>query len=91
MGLYEATDARYRDWELIEVLEVQIAHHGVDSAALDAAVAESRSAVARGDQPAALTVLERMRPLLEALPAAVSADLVEILNGLTEAVRNEVH
>ena len=41
VGLYEATDARYRDWELIEVLEVQIAHHGVDSAALDAAVAES--------------------------------------------------
>ena len=91
LALYEATDARYRDWELVEVLEVQIAHHGVESAELSVALGDARSAVERHDGPVALQQLERVRALLETLPEKASGDLVEILDGLILAIRNEIH
>ena len=91
LALYEATDARYRDWELIEVLEVQIAHHGVASAVLDAAVDDARAAIERHDRRAALEQLDRLRPLLETLPESAAADLGGIVDGLIEAVGHEIH
>jgi len=90
LALYEATDARYRDWELIEVLEVQIDYRGVDSAELTSTVAAARASISRHDGVAALEHLDRLRPLLQALPEESSADLVGILDGVVEAIRNEV-
>ncbi len=90
LALYEATDARYRDWELAEVLEVQIAHHGVESAELTAALDATRAALERHDGPAALDHANRIRAILQKLPGPAAADLAGILEGLTEAVRNDV-
>ena len=38
VALFEASDAMYRDWELIEVLATQIASGGAESAALSSAL-----------------------------------------------------
>lgn len=84
-ALYEATIAMYRDWELIDVLATQISAAGADSAALTAAVDEARSHIARGDSAVTVDFLDRrVRPLL------AGGDLLEILDDLTDAVRNNL-
>ncbi len=89
VALYEASDARYRDWELIEVLATQIASGDAESAALTSAVDEARSLIARGDNPATLDFLDRqLRALVSEL--ADSGDLLEILDHLGDAVRNDL-
>ena len=90
-ALYEATIAMYRDWELIDVLATQISAAGADSEALTAAVDEARSYIARGHNQATMEFLDRrVRPLLLELPDELAGDLLEILDNLTEAVRNDV-
>ena len=41
-ALYEATNAMYRDWELIDVLATEIAYCGVGSEALRSVVEQAR-------------------------------------------------
>ena len=84
LALYEATIAMYRDWELIDVLATQVAAAGADSEELTSAIGEARSHIAHGDNPVTLEFLDRrVRPLL-------AGDLLEILDDLTDAVRNDV-
>ena len=91
MALYEASIAMYRDWELLEVLETRISETDSDSTELTSEIAEARSLVARRDNPSTLAHLERrLRPLLAALPDAVSGQLCEILDDLAHAVANDV-
>lgn len=89
IALYEATNAMYRDWELIDVLATEITAAGADSAALATAVEDARSHIARGDNGATSEFLDRrLRPLVVALPDA--GYLVEILDDLIDAVRDGV-
>jgi predicted secreted hydrolase len=91
IALYEATNAMYRDWELIDVVATQIASGEADSEALRSAIDEARTLIARTDNQATLEYLDlRVRPLLVALPDEVAGDLVEILDDLTDAVRNDL-
>jgi len=91
IALYEATNAMYRDWELIDVLATQIADGGAGSEALTSAIDEARSHIARRDTPATVEFLDRrVRPLLLALPDKVADGLLEILDNLTDAVRNDL-
>ena len=68
LALYEASIAMYRDWELIEVLQTQVAQTGSGSAELDDALAEARTLIARRDTEATLDQLNRA-----GAPAAVGA------------------
>jgi predicted secreted hydrolase len=91
VALYEATNAMYRDWELIGVLATQIAAGHAESEALTAAIDEARTRIARRDNPATLEFLDRqVRPLLLALPDDVAGDLLTLLDNLADAVRNDV-
>jgi len=85
LALYEATIAMYRDWELIEVLATQVTAAGADSEALKSAIDEARAHIARRDNAVTVEFLDRrVRPLL------ADADLLEILDDLTDAVRNDL-
>ena len=91
VALYEATNAMYRDWELIDVLATQIAYSGAGSEALGSAVDRARSLIAGRDKPDALDYLDRqVRALLTALPDEVAGDLLEILDDLADAVLNDL-
>jgi predicted secreted hydrolase len=91
VALYEATNAMYRDWELVDVLATQLAASGAESPALAAALDELRARVVRRGDRAALDHLDRqVRPLLTALPDEVAGDLLELVADLTDAVRNGV-
>ena len=91
VALYEATNAMYRDWELIDVLATQIAAGDADSEALAAAIDEARSLIARRGNQSTLHQLDRqVRPLLAALPDKVAGELLEILDNLADAVRNDL-
>lgn len=84
-ALYEATIAMYRDWELIDVLATQVTAAGADSEALASAIDQARSHIARGDNTVTVEFLDhRVRPLL------AGGDLLEILDDLTDAVRNDL-
>lgn len=88
VAMYEASNAMYRDWELIDVLDIQIAHHNVDSTQLTDAIDTARSLIAKRVDPATLEYLEgTMRPLLAELPGEVASELTLILDGLADAVR----
>ncbi|MCB0941351.1 MAG: secreted hydrolase [Mycobacterium sp.] len=90
-ALYEATNAMYRDWELIDVLATQITAAGARSEPLTAAVAEARSHIAHGDNQTTVDFLDgRVRPLLAALPDEVAGELIAILDDLADAVRNDL-
>jgi predicted secreted hydrolase len=90
-ALYEATNAMYRDWELIEVLGTQIAAVGAASEALRSAIDEARSHIARRDNATTVDFLERrVRPLLVALQEESAGDLLVILDDLVHAVRNDL-
>jgi len=91
VALYEATNAMYRDWELLDVLATQIAAGGSESEALSAALDAARVHLARHDDQATLDQLDRqVRPLLTALPESAAGELLEILDGLCDAVRTGV-
>ena len=84
-ALYEATNAMYRDWELIGVLATQIAAGGADAEPLTAAIDQARAHISRGDNEATVEFLEsQVRPLL------AGVELLEILDDLTNAVRNDL-
>jgi predicted secreted hydrolase len=88
VALYEATNAMYRDWELIDVLATQAAAIGADSDELVAAIDRARSHIARHDDAVTLEFLrDELRPLLVSLPGD---GLLELLADLTDAVRNGV-
>lgn len=90
-AFFESSDAMYRDWELVDVLETQISSAGAESTELASALGEVRSLIARRDNPATVSFLdERLRPLLAALPDNVSGELTEVLDALAEAVRHDV-
>ncbi len=90
-AFYEATDTMYRDWELIDVLATQIAANRAQYAALSTAVNEARSLIARRDNSITLAFLDRqVRPLLAVLPDEVAHELMEILDALADAVRNDL-
>lgn len=92
VALYEASNAMYRDWELIDVLDTQIAYHQAGSAALDDDVATARTLIAGDDTAATVAHLDgAVRSQLAGLEAPVSAELLELLDGLIEAVRNDLH
>jgi len=75
----------YRDWELIEVLATQVSAAGADSEVLTPAIDEARAHIARRDNAVTVEFLDRrVRPLL------ADADLLEILDDLTDAVRNDL-
>ena len=81
----------YRDWVLIDVLATQIAAGDADSEALAAAIDEARSLIARRGNQSTLHQLDRqVRPLLAALPDKVAGELLEILDNLADAVRNDL-
>jgi predicted secreted hydrolase len=87
VALYEATNAMYRDWELVDVLATQIAASNADSEALTAAIDEARTRIARRDNPATLEFLNRqVRPLLLAQPDG----LLTLLDHLGDAVQNDI-
>jgi predicted secreted hydrolase len=91
VALYEATNAMYRDWELIDVLAIQVAARRVDSAALTVAIDEARPYIARRDNQATLAFLDReVRPLIAALPDDTAAELLDLLANLFDAVSNDV-
>jgi predicted secreted hydrolase len=91
VALFESSDPMYRDWELVDVLATQICSAGAQSAELSSGIDELRALIAGRDNPTTLTFLDdRLRPLLAALPDDVSGELVEILDGLADAVRNDV-
>ena len=84
-ALYEATNAMYRDWELIDVLATQIAAGGADAEPLTSAIDQARAHISRGDNEATAEFLEsQFRPLL------AGVELLEILDDLTNAVRNDL-
>jgi hypothetical protein len=91
VALYEATNAMYRDWELIDVLATQVAAANADSDELGSALDEARSHIARRNNPATVDFLDRqVRPLLAALPDVDAGELLDILANLTDAVRKDV-
>jgi hypothetical protein len=74
----------YRDWELIDVLATQIAAAGAGSEAVTSAIDAARAHITRGDNEATVEFLDsRLRPLL-------AGDLLEILDDLADAVRNDL-
>ncbi|MBB3602805.1 putative secreted hydrolase [Mycolicibacterium sp. BK556] len=92
VALYEASNAMYRDWELIDVLETQIAYHHVGSAGLSDDLSAARSLIAGNDKPATIAHLdETLRAQLAGLDAPISTELTQLLEGLIEAVRNDLH
>jgi predicted secreted hydrolase len=91
VALYEATNAMYRDWELVDVLVTQAAAASADSDELGSALDEARTLVARRDNPATVDFLDRqVRPLLAALPDEDAGELLDIVANLADAVRNDV-
>lgn len=89
IALFEATDARYRDWELLDVLATQAGAADAMSEPLAAALDEARSRIAGRDGHATAAFLDsRVRPLLAASP--FSRELIAILDEVTEAVRNHI-
>jgi predicted secreted hydrolase len=88
-GIAEATNAMYRDWELVDVLAIQVARAGSESANWESVIEELRSLVARRDAKDVLDYLEReVRPLLSVLPDDESGGLLEILDDLANATRD---
>nr|WP_319447616.1 MULTISPECIES: secreted hydrolase [unclassified Mycobacterium] len=86
VALYEATNAMYRDWELIDVLVTQVAAAHADSDELRTALDEARALVGRRNDAVTLDFLrDEVRPLLISLQAD---GLLELLGDLTDAVRN---
>lgn len=91
VALYEATNAMYRDWELVDVLATQLAACGAETPALATAIDGLRALVVRHDDQAALEHMDRqVRPLLTALPDQVAGDLLELVANLADAVSNGV-
>jgi predicted secreted hydrolase len=91
VALYEATNAMYRDWELVDVLATQIVSAHAESEKLSSAIDEARSLIARRDNQKTLEFLDRqLRPLIVVLPDTVAADLLEVIGSLDEAVRNDL-
>ncbi|MCB0927465.1 MAG: secreted hydrolase [Mycolicibacterium insubricum] len=88
VSLSEATNAMYRDWELLQVLETQLALDDADSPALAAALEDTRARIARCDNEATLSQLDRLRPLLADRPDG--AEMLEILDALAHAVRADL-
>jgi hypothetical protein len=88
VSLSEATNAMYRDWELLQVLETQLALDAADSPALAAALEDTRARIARRDNEATLSQLDRLRPLLADRPDG--AETLEILDALAHAVRADL-
>ena len=87
-GIAEATNAMYRDWELVDVLATQLARKDPESQNWESTIEELRSLIARRDSADALAYLDReMRPILTALPDDDSGELLEILDDLADAVR----
>jgi predicted secreted hydrolase len=86
-GIAEATNAMYRDWELVDVLATQVACGHPESRELESALEELRSLIARQDAKDVLDYLDReMRPLLDALSDAESSELLRILDDIAAAV-----
>lgn len=91
IALYEASNAMYRDWELIDVLDIQISRHNAGTADVRDAIATLRSLVAGRDDEPTLDYLEQtVRPLLTPLPQDVYSELTAILDGLADAVRSQL-
>jgi hypothetical protein len=89
VALYEATNAMYKDWELIDVLVTQAAAARADSDELGSVLDEARSHIARRNNQATVDFLnQEVRPLLAALPDEDAGELLELLGDLTDAVRN---
>jgi hypothetical protein len=64
-GIAEATNAMYRDWELVDVLATQVARKDSESQNWESAIEELRALIARRDATDVLDYLDReMRPLL---------------------------
>jgi predicted secreted hydrolase len=88
VALYEATNAMYRDWELIDVLVTQATAAYPDSEQLSSALDGARSHIARRNDAVTQEFLrDEVRPLLVSLQAD---GLLELLGDLTDAVRNGV-
>jgi predicted secreted hydrolase len=88
VGIAEATNAMYRDWELVDVLATQLALKDSASQNWDSAIEELRSLVARRRAKDVLDYLDReMRPHLNALSDDESGELLEILDDLANATR----
>jgi predicted secreted hydrolase len=87
-GIAEATNAMYRDWELVDVLATQVTRKDSGSQNWESAIEELRALIARGDSTDLLDYLDReMRPRLSALSDDDSGELLEILDDLAGAVR----
>jgi hypothetical protein len=87
-GIAEATNAMYRDWELVDVLATQLARTDSYSETLESAIEELRSLIARRHTQEVLDYLEReLRPLLNTLSDNESGELLEILDDLADVVR----
>ena len=88
-GIAEATNAMYRDWELVDVLATQFARQDSKSQNWESAIEELRSLIARRDAADVLDYLDReIRPLLSVLSDDDSGELLEILDDLVGAVRD---
>jgi predicted secreted hydrolase len=86
-GIAEATNAMYRDWELVDVLATQVARGHSESAELESALEELRSLIARRHAKDAVDHVDRrMRPLVGALSDGDSSELLEILDDISAAV-----
>jgi len=87
-GIAEATNAMYRDWELVDVLATQFARQDSKSQNWESAIEELRSLIARRDAADVLDYLDReIRPLLSVLSDDDSGELLEILDDLANATR----
>ena len=88
-GIAEATNAMYRDWELVDVLATQAARQCSESEKWEPAIGQLRSLVARHDAKEVLDSLDReIRPLLSDMSDEDSGGLLEILDDLANAVRD---
>jgi predicted secreted hydrolase len=87
-GIAEATNAMYRDWELLDVLATLVARTQPESAEWESALEELRSLMAGRDATDVLGYLDaQLRPLVDALSDGGSGELLRILDDLCDAVR----